>query len=338
MTYWSSDAAITCGFGIVPGLPRLVVVERLSSSRTSWHRSMHWSQMYTPGPATSLRTCSCPLPQNEQRVCRRRSSRSVTAYPLDCPNSCHDRPITASGVCCRTDTRLGCLGLGWRAGRPPTIAALTVRWPTALDAALDDLVDEAVVLRLLGAHEEVAIGVVVDDLDGLATVMREAFVEATVNAEDLLRVDLNVGRLAAESTRRLMDEHSGVRKTETHARRAAGEQDGRHRGGDAHADGADARLDVLHGVVDGEPGIHRTPRRVDVQPDVLLGILAGEEEQLRHDDVGDLVVDGRPDEDDSVFEQPRVDVHPAFAPIRGLDDVRDQIGRIHTFSIIGGLF
>src|ERR1700720_119073 len=70
---------MTCGFGIVPGLPRFVVVERLSSSRTSWHRSMHWSQMKTPGPATSLRTWSCPLPQNEQRVYRRRSSLSFIA-------------------------------------------------------------------------------------------------------------------------------------------------------------------------------------------------------------------------------------------------------------------
>src|SRR5258708_12975914 len=40
---------------------------------------MHWSQMYTPGPATSLRTCSCPLPQKEQRVWRLRSSRSFMA-------------------------------------------------------------------------------------------------------------------------------------------------------------------------------------------------------------------------------------------------------------------
>ncbi len=143
-------------------------------------------------------------------------------------------------------------------------------------------------------------------------------------------MNLNVGRLATESARRLMNEHAGVREAETHARGAAGEQDGRHRSGNAHTDGADARLDVLHGVVDGEAGIHRTAGGVDVQPDVLLGILTGQEEQLRHDDVGDLVVDGRPDEDDSVFEQPRVDVHPAFAPIRGLDDVRDQIVRIHS--------
>src|SRR5579863_9734664 len=74
---------MTWGFGIVPGFPRFVVVDLLSSSRTSWHRSMHWAQMYTPGPATSFRTCSWPLPQNEQRVCRRRSSHSVTAFPLD---------------------------------------------------------------------------------------------------------------------------------------------------------------------------------------------------------------------------------------------------------------
>src|SRR5579859_6634374 len=34
---------------------------------------MHWSQMYTPGPATSLRTWSLPFPQNVQRSCMRRS-------------------------------------------------------------------------------------------------------------------------------------------------------------------------------------------------------------------------------------------------------------------------
>src|SRR5712692_5845305 len=63
----------------------LVPAERLSSSRTSWQRSMHWSQMKTPGPATSLRTWSWPLPQKLQRVYRRRSSLSFigpSQYPL----------------------------------------------------------------------------------------------------------------------------------------------------------------------------------------------------------------------------------------------------------------
>ena len=56
------------GLGMKPVFCFLVPAERLSSSRTSWQRSMHWSQMKTPGPATSLRTWSCPLPQKEQRV------------------------------------------------------------------------------------------------------------------------------------------------------------------------------------------------------------------------------------------------------------------------------
>src|SRR5260370_1524654 len=63
----------------------LVPADRLSSSRTSWQRSMHWSQMKTPGPATSLRTWSCPLPQKLQRVSRRRFSFSFIGsylYPL----------------------------------------------------------------------------------------------------------------------------------------------------------------------------------------------------------------------------------------------------------------
>src|SRR5262249_35656984 len=36
-----------------------------SSSMISLHRSMHSSQMYTPGPAMSFFTCFCDFPQNE---------------------------------------------------------------------------------------------------------------------------------------------------------------------------------------------------------------------------------------------------------------------------------
>src|SRR3954449_5421574 len=40
-----------------------------SSSMISLQRSMHSSQMYTPGPAMSFLTCLCDLPQKEQRSC-----------------------------------------------------------------------------------------------------------------------------------------------------------------------------------------------------------------------------------------------------------------------------
>src|SRR5436190_10468998 len=40
-----------------------------SSSMISLHRSMHSSQMYTPGPAISFLTCRWDLPQKLQRSC-----------------------------------------------------------------------------------------------------------------------------------------------------------------------------------------------------------------------------------------------------------------------------
>src|SRR3954467_7460255 len=67
MTYASSASLIWCGFGsfAVDDFGR--GVSRSSSSMISWQRLMHSSQMYTPWPAISFRTCSWLLPQNEQR-------------------------------------------------------------------------------------------------------------------------------------------------------------------------------------------------------------------------------------------------------------------------------
>src|SRR5207245_2049349 len=80
------------------------------------------------------------------------------------------------------------------------------------------------------------------------------------------------------------------------------EQDGRHAGGQAHAHRHDAGLDVLHGVVDGQPGGDHATRAVDVETDVLVRILAVQEQELSHDHIGDLVVDGPANEDDPVLQ------------------------------------
>ena len=85
-------------------------------------------------------------------------------------------------------------------------------------------------------------------------------------------------------------------------------------------------LDELHRVVDRQARRDRPARAVDVEQDVALGILGFEEQHLRDDEVGDLVVDRRADEDDAVFEQPRKDVVGAFATVRLFDDHRDELG------------
>src|SRR6187397_1824548 len=67
MTYESSASLIWCGLGSLDAACLGRGVSGISSSIISWHRLMHSSQMYTPWPAMSLRTCSWLLPQKEQR-------------------------------------------------------------------------------------------------------------------------------------------------------------------------------------------------------------------------------------------------------------------------------
>jgi len=63
------------------------------------------------------------------------------------------------------------------------------------------------------------------------------------------------------------------------------------------------------------------PGGVDVEVDVLVGVLGLEEEQLGDDDVRHVVVDLRPQHHDPVLEQAAVDVVHPLAPMGLLDDV-----------------
>src|SRR6185312_11592037 len=70
--------------------------------------------------------------------------------------------------------------------------------------------------------------------------------------------------------------------------------------------------------------VDASARRVDVHRDVLLRVLTLEVQQLRDDEVCDLVVDRGAEEDDALVEQSRVDVELALSARRPLDDHRDQ--------------
>ncbi len=107
--------------------------------------------------------------------------------------------------------------------------------------------------------------------------------------------------------------------------RAAGQQDRAHAGRLADADGADVRLDELHGVVDREARAHDAAGRIDVERDVLVGVLGLQEQHLRDHDVGHVVVDRADDEDHALLEQARIDVISALAARGLLDDDRNQI-------------
>ena len=71
---------------------------------------------------------------------------------------------------------------------------------------------------------------------------------------------------------------------------------------DAHRDPAADRLhvgrDELHRVVDRQAGVDLAARRVDVHADVAVGVGGLQVQELGDDEVGDLVVDRRAEEDD----------------------------------------
>ena len=63
----------------------------------------------------------------------------------------------------------------------------------------DDAVDDSVVLCLFRAHEVIALGVLADLVQILASVVRDDLVETPADVDDLLGVDLDVGGLTLEA-------------------------------------------------------------------------------------------------------------------------------------------
>ena len=137
----------------------------------------------------------------------------------------------------------------------------------------------------------------------------------------------HVGRLALCATVWLVDQHSGVGQGVPLARRAGGQQHGGSGRSLTDADRGHVGVDEAHGVVDGEQPVHVAAGAVDVDGDVVVGILALQMQQLGDDQVGDVVVDRCAEEDDAIDEQPRVDVEGPLAAAGALDDGGDQHDR-----------
>ena len=103
----------------------------------------------------------------------------------------------------------------------------------------DDVVDEAVVLGLLGREPAVAVGVDDDLLDRLAGVVGDPLGQQPLGVGHLLGLDGDVGRLTPKAAEGLVHHDPGVGQRVPLARGAGAQQELAHRGGEAHADGGD---------------------------------------------------------------------------------------------------
>src|SRR5512139_2180810 len=160
----------------------------------SLQTSTHSSQMKTVGPAMSLRTSFWSLLQKEQR----RTSESPFFLAMV-------GPVPAA--------------------RPPGGPA-----PRASGALADHIVNDTVILRLLRAHDVVALGVHLDALERLPRVVLQDAVEVLAHPQQLPRRDVDVGGLPGEPLhQRLVNDDARVGEREPLALRAARQQQRPHR-------------------------------------------------------------------------------------------------------------
>ena len=120
-----------------------------------------------------------------------------------------------------------------------------------------------------------------------------------------------------------MDHNLRVRQRNALALGAGREQERAHAGGEADADGGHVALDILHRVVDCHASRHTAAGGVDIELDVLVGVLGLEKQQLRNDQARGRVVDLFAEEDDTVFQQAGENVVGALAAVGLFNDVRD---------------
>ena len=113
-------------------------------------------------------------------------------------------------------------------------------------------------------------------------------------------------------------------KRETFALRAGAKQHRTHARRHAEAISRHVAGEKLHRVVNRQPGRDRAAGRIDVNVDVLFAVLHLQKKQLRDDQIGDVIVDRRADENDPVLQQPRVDIVAAFAAAGLLHHHRDE--------------
>ena len=95
-----------------------------------------------------------------------------------------------------------------------------------------------------------------------------------------------------------MNHDAGIGQAEPFPMAALGQQHGRHGSCLPHAYGHDVRPDEGHGVQNGQAGRDRAAGRVNVNRNILFGVLRFQEKQLGDDQIGDLVVDRRPQKND----------------------------------------
>ena len=76
--------------------------------------------------------------------------------------------------------------------------------------SLDNLINNAIIQGLMGSHEEIPIRVLRNLLLSLITILRHVLIQAGLDKQNLLRLNLNICRLTLRPAQRLMDHNPRI--------------------------------------------------------------------------------------------------------------------------------
>ncbi len=113
-----------------------------------------------------------------------------------------------------------------------------------------------------------------------------------------------------------MDEYPGVRKSTPLSLLPGSQKQGPDARRLSHTQGRNFGLDILHGIVYRQASSYQTPGGIDIDINILVRILRFQKEHLGDQHICHIIIDERPDEDNSLLEKTGVNViRPLHPPI-----------------------
>src|SRR5690554_542337 len=140
-------------------------------------------------------------------------------------------------------------------------------------AFVQNAVDQTVFSCLICRHVIVPIGIPFDLIQRLASVLVENLIDPGTEIENLLGLDLNLTGLTLGTAQGLVDHNPGVGQGKSLALCSGAEQQGTHARSHPHTDCGNISFDVLDGIVDCQSRRDNSAWAVDIQVNVLVGIL-----------------------------------------------------------------
>ena len=160
-----------------------------------------------------------------------------------------------------------------------------------LRAVREDLIDQTVFLCLFSGEEVITVGIAFDLLERLARICGKDLVEALLGTQNMIGVNLDIRSLTLHTAERLVDHDLGIGQCDTLALCAGGKQERAHACSHTDTDGGNITLDEVHRIVDRHTCGNGSAGAVDIQADVLVGVLCFQKQKLRDNERCGLIVD-----------------------------------------------